>query len=313
MKTLKHTQRRAQQGVIILLMFVILFMAGASLFITYAGNNVVAFQSNDESVSALRDAKAALIAYAVLHGEHYGAAGAGPGHLPCPDTNGNGSENTPCGNNALGRLPQSIVAPTSGDTIQLSDFNYGVDQQLWYALANPARRTPVSAFNTTTATTHTLDGQTMVAVLISPGQALGSQSRPSNNRTNYLEGTNTAGTSFVTNNGNGPDVFNDKALGITVNDIMEPVTARVAETIKTELDTYHGVNGQYPPDNAEFLTAIATAPAWFATNSWNDTAAVTTYAQLTADTASLIFTGCGGLTYTLNNATGTITRAGTGC
>lgn len=297
-----------------MLMFAILFMAGASLFITFATNNVVGLQVNDQSVSALQEAKASLIAYAVMHGEHYGAAGAGPGHLPCPDTNGDGNENVPCGNNALGRLPQSIVGPVSGDTMLLSNYNYGVDQQLWYALANPARRTPVSAFNTTTVTTHSLDGQAnMVAVLVAPGQALGSQSRPSNNRANYLEGTNTAGTSFVTNTGNGPEVFNDRALAITVNDIMEPVTARIAETIKFELDAYHVVNGEYPPDNAEFATAIATAPAWFVTNNWDDTATVTTYVQLTPDTASLVFLGCGGLTYTLDNAAGTINRAGTGC
>lgn len=313
MKTVTIPLRRAQRGVLVLLMFAVLFMAGASLFITFANNNVVALKNSEQSIEALQSAKASLIAYAVLHAEHYGAAGAGPGHLPCPDTNGDGIEDTPCGNNALGRIPQSVVATNSGDTILLSDYNFGIDQQLWYALANPARRTPVSAFNSTTATTHTLDGRAnMAAILIAPGEALSSQSRPSNNRVNYLEGDNSAGTTFISNDGSGPTSFNDRAVGITVEEIMIPVTARVAETIKSQVDAYHGVNGQYPPDDLEFATAVATAPAWFATNSWNDTAAVTTYTQLSATTASLVFTGCAGITYNLDQAGG-INRVGTSC
>ena len=317
MKELNTTPRCVQRGVIVLLMFVILFMAGASLFISFATNNVVGLQINDQSVSALQDAKAALIAYAVMHGEHYGAVGAGPGHLPCPDTNGDGVENTPCGNNALGRLPQSVVASTTGNTILLSDYNYGTDQQLWYALANPGRRTPITTFNSTTTTTHTLDGQgNMLAVLIAPGAQLSSQSRPSNNRSNYLEGVNTVGTSFISSNGSGPDVFNDRAIGITVSDVMEPVTARIAETIKQEIDAFHTVNARYPLDTAEFDGAIASAPSWFSANGWDDTAlplVVTTYTRVTDDTASVSFTGCAGLVYTLDNAAGTISRAGTGC
>ena len=85
----------------IIILFMILFMAGASLFLTYVNNNVVNQQADTATMQAMRDAKDALISYAVLYGDYYGASGAGPGHLPCPDSNGNAAENEPCGTNAL--------------------------------------------------------------------------------------------------------------------------------------------------------------------------------------------------------------------
>lgn len=305
-----------QKGVAVLIMFAILFMAGANLFISFASNNVVSIQRADQSGLALREAKAALIGYAMMHGDYFGPAGAGPGHLPCPDTNNDGAEDAPCGNNALGRLPQSITValPAPGSTLQLSDYNYGVDEELWYGLTNAARRSPATAFNTTTVSTHTLDGQVnFAAVLIAPGSALVGQSRPNNNRANYLEGGNAAGNSFVSNDGTGPDSFNDRVLGITIEEIMLPVTARVAETIKGELDAFHTANGRYPDEvgfPGEYATAIGSAPLWFANNNWDT---VSQYSQVTNDSADITFTGCLGVTYTLDNAAGTIARTGTGC
>ncbi len=300
-----------------LIMFAILFMAGANLFISFANNNVVALGSADQSGKALQQAKAALVGYAMMYGDYFGATGAGPGHLPCPDTNNDGAEDSPCGNNALGRLPQSInvALPAPGSTLQMSDYNYGVDEEIWYGLSNAARRSPATAFNTTTVTTHTVDGQANIAaVLVAPGPALASQSRPNNNRANYLEGANAAGNSFVSTTGTGPDNFNDRVLGITVEEIMIPVTARVAEVIKVEMDSFHATNTRYPIDQAEFDGAIATLPntlpVWFANNNWG---AVSQYLQITNDSADITFNGCPNITYTLDNIAGSIRRAGNSC
>lgn len=283
------------------------------MFITYANNTMVNQQRTDDMMRALSEAKDALIAYAVMHGDYYGAAGAGPGHLPCPDTNGNLQENTPCGLNALARLPVSITTP-GGAVLQLSDYGRGIDETFWYALANEARRTPIAAFNTTTVTTLSANGQAnMAAVLIAPGEALSTQMRPSNTDTNYLEAGNAGGPNFVSNNPAAPDNFNDRVLGITVQEIMSPVTARVAETIKAELDVFHTANGRYPNpaiDPAEYGNAVATAPAWFAANNWHT---VSQYARIDDNSATITFTGCPNISYTLDNSAGTIARAGTGC
>lgn len=303
----------AQRGVVLLLFFLVLFMAGASLFISYANSTVVNQQRKDNAMRALVEAREALIAYAIMHGDYYGAAGAGPGHLPCPDTNGDGQENSPCAINALNRLPITITEP-GGAILELSDYGNGFDENLWYAVANEARRAPVSAFNTTTVTTLSADGQAnMAAVLIAPGEALLTQTRPSSNDANYLEAGNAGGPNYVSNDPLDPDNFNDLVLGITVEDIMVPVTARIAETIKAQLDVFHTTNGRYPNpvvDPAEFGSAVATAPAWFAANNWDT---VSQYARIDDDSATITFTGCPNISYTLDNTAGTIARIGTGC
>ena len=299
----------SQRGVAVIILFMILFMAGASLFLTYVNNNVVNQQADFATMQAMRDAKDALISYAVLHGDYYGAAGAGPGHLPCPDSNGNAQENVPCGTNALGRLPESIILP-SGAVFPLSSYNSGIDEQLWYGLADPVRRSPANAFNSGTATNLTLDGQgSIAAVLIAPGEALPSQSRGNNNDANYLEAGNAGGPAYVSNNPADQANFNDRVLSISVAEIMSPVTTRIAETMKGQLDNYHTTNGNYPPDQASFDGALGAAPAWLAANNW---IAVTTYAQVDADTATLVFAGCN-ITYTLSNASGAITRNSSQC
>jgi len=299
----------SQRGVVAIILFMILFMAGASLFLTYVNNNVVNQQADLATMQAMRDAKEALISYAVLHGDYYGAAGAGPGHLPCPDSNGNGAENMPCSINALGRIPQSVTLP-SGAVFPLSSYNSNIDAQLWYGLANEVRRSPSAAFNSSTTSNLTLDGQGGVAaVLIAPGEGLPSQSRGNNNDANYLEAGNAGGPNFVTNNPADPDNFNDRVLSISIVEIMSPVTARIAETMKVQLDNFHTTNGNYPVDQTAFNGAFGAAPAWLAANNWP---AVTSYVQVDDDTATLVFDSCN-ITYTLSNTAGTITRTSSRC
>ncbi len=303
-----------QRGIALLLLFAVLFMASASLFLTYTNTSVLRQQQNSDDLQELRRAKEALIAYAVMHGDYYGPAGGGPGHLPCPDTNGNGQENTPCGMDALGWLPISVTAPSAGNPIiELSDYGMGTDQVFWYALIDSARRNPVSAFNTSTAGTLTINGQPgMAAVLIAPGEAVGSQIRPSTNDANYLEVGNAGGPDFVSGIV-GSETNNDRVLGIHVSEIMFPVTARIADTIRTELEAWHTANGEYP-DAGDFNSnpggALEFVPAWFTTNNW---LADTSYTKVDADNVTLQFNGCLNSIYTIDNVADTMIRTGTQC
>ena len=79
-----------QRGVVLLLLFFVLFMAGASVLLTTLNSNTVGNRQRVATAEALQEAKQALIGVAVLYGDYYGAAGAGPGHLPCPDTDNDG-------------------------------------------------------------------------------------------------------------------------------------------------------------------------------------------------------------------------------
>ena len=120
-----------QRGVILLIMLSVLTLVGISLLIRVLSNNEVSIQEDTNTTNALSKAKDALISYAVHYADYYGASSAGPGHLLCPDTNGNGAQNDPCPNNFIGRLPTSITLP-SGDIYPLSTYYNDIGQQFWY-------------------------------------------------------------------------------------------------------------------------------------------------------------------------------------
>ncbi|MBX2838097.1 MAG: hypothetical protein KTR35_14665 [Gammaproteobacteria bacterium] len=97
----------------------------------------------------LGDARLSLIAYATSYQDLYGVNGAGPGHLPCPDTDDTDSPslplkagpNPPCGSGryAIGLLPSYI---------QFSDQSYRflspADGRLWYVVSSNFINNPVN-------------------------------------------------------------------------------------------------------------------------------------------------------------------------
>lgn len=301
----------AQRGVVLLAFAMLLFIAGTGWVISVLNSNQIAQQRDSATALALNAAKERLIAYAVMHADYYPAAPIGPGHLPCPDTNGDGVEDTPCAANAPGRLPVSYTLPTAA-VMPLSDHDTGIDQQFWYVVSTAFKRAPFGIANTTSAGTVTLDGQTgIVALLIAPGELTGVQTRVNNTSSNYLEAGNIAGPNYVTSDAVAPANFNDRVLRISVRELMSPVTARVVEAMRTRIIAFQVMNGFYPTNTAEFGAAVASAPAWLLNNNWH-TPAVTTYTVLTLTTATIQFTSCN-IIYTLNYVASTITKSGARC
>lgn len=303
--SLNHQEHsRNQRGVVLMLFVVGLFLASSSLFLTVLNNNMGTLRRDQNVSVALLDAKETLIAFALLGEEHYGPAGAGPGHLFCPDTNGNGLPNSPCATGSLGRLPQS-VSTLLGDN-SISDFNAGIDEQFWFAVDDSLRDSPATPLNTATISGLSVDGLGgIAAVLIAPGPAIASQGRPNNTASNYLESPNESSPAFVTNNGSSPEFFNDRVLFISMNEIMSPLTARIAETIVTQLNVYHATSSSYPDDASfddpmldDFVTVMGGAPAWFNANDWQNQ---TNYVRVDTDSATLTFNGCG-ITYTVSTS-----------
>ena len=289
-------QIKRQEGVVLLAFFAILFMAGAGVLISVLDSNAVAQRRSNNTSMALREAKESLIAYATLYAEYYSATNPGPGYLPCPDSNNDGSENSPCAANSLGRLPQSITLP-NGNFFALSNYNANIDEQFWYSVADNFRRSPLGVLNSSTISGTTLDGQGRIAaVIIAPGPANATQSRPSNASSRYLEDSNTTAPSFVSSAAVNPDMFNDRVLAITIDEIMGPITRQVANLLKTELDAYRAANLTYPAD-IDFTPAnIVVAEAWFNANNWFANA---NYAQVSSNEATLTFTNCPNISYTV--------------
>lgn len=317
---------QSTRGAALLIMMLMLFMVSMAVILKGFGNRSSREQDQVATISALMKAKESVIAYAVMHADYF-PAGAGVGHLMCPDTDSpafaaNGAPlapfglpNSPCGPDAIGRLPHFVALP-SGDPLPISDFGAGRDQQLWYAVADVFLANPnggiSNVVNSSTAGGLTLDGQSdVVAVLLAPGQALDGQTRPATTPAAYLEAENVIGPAFVSGWPAAPDTFNDRILAIRRTELLLPMTAKVAEEMKKHLDAYHLGGGVYPADQAAFTAAFATAPPWLSSNNWL-LGTTTTYTPLSADSATLLFSGCG-ITYTLNFGSSVIGRSQTDC
>ncbi|MDP2140428.1 MAG: hypothetical protein Q8L20_06415 [Gammaproteobacteria bacterium] len=257
-----------QNGAVLILMFVGLFMAGATVVLTALNNRNPQLRENARVQAAMQEAKQALLAYAVMYNNEF--VGSGPGRLPCPDKNNSGEseEGVDCAGAAFGRLPQRHTLPF-GALVEFGNLYAGIDQQFWYAVSANYRHpvVPTSPLNSSTPGTLTLDGDEVVAVIIAPGQALGTQSRiPANvnSSVHYLDSANSGGTNFVSLDAISPETFNDRLLPIRRRELMTLVTARVAQEIKRVLDPADPY-----PDVATFETAMAAAGGWYITDGWD--------------------------------------------
>jgi len=83
------TVRCTANGYVLLMMLLVLLGAGGGLLSFSAQmHGHVQVDLQDIDAQRLVDARQSLLSYSVLYHYLYGPAGAGPGHLPCPDTDG---------------------------------------------------------------------------------------------------------------------------------------------------------------------------------------------------------------------------------
>lgn len=218
----------------------------------------VVAERNRNNLQVLQEAKAALIAYAASEAQWSGSVNDQPGSLPCPSTDTSGDAGTTCSTNAtrIGRLPWKKIGAS-----QLQDAS---GEFLWYGLSENFRKASgTTVINSDTLGTITVTGTTpatnVVAVIIAPGQALGSQSRtvagaPSNTYTDFLEGVTTSGSELSFNTAVSSDTFNDQIITITQAEVMALVEqtafAHFQQDIKPSIQAYYTEWGRLPyPSN----------------------------------------------------------------
>ncbi len=124
-------------------------IAGLSQTISYRSFSTRGFSADQY---ALQTARQALLTYAALYPWFYGPRGAGPGHLPCPDTDApsmapwsqasnRDGPNPPCGSeaSAAGRLPRHVNFPGHRYV-----FHVESSQRLEYRVSSDMINNPVN-------------------------------------------------------------------------------------------------------------------------------------------------------------------------
>lgn len=228
-----------QRGAALLLLLALLVLGATGLFLAARPENGYRQKAQRERTDAMQAAKEELIGFAVHYDQLYPASSTGPGHFPCPDASGNGNPNTPCGPNAIGRLPRT--APSASRVLWFGDHGAGTGRGLWYALANGFRDNPPGQkVNSNAVGTLTVNGVAgAIAVIVEPGDAMPGQNRPGNSYTDYLEGANPGAGTYTS-------VGNDRVLAIHARELIPLAGERVAAEVIPLLRQYRAGCGYYP-------------------------------------------------------------------
>ncbi|MES2552937.1 MAG: hypothetical protein V4588_04655 [Pseudomonadota bacterium] len=231
-----------QKGAALLIFFLILILMATSYLIPVINSSSIKNERDAKTRLALAEAKAALIGRAVTDATI-------PGSLPCP------SASSVDGTSELfaGNACPSYIGWFPWHTLKVADLRDGAYEQLLYALS-PNYRDDDSAqpLNSDTPGMLSVDGRNdIVAVIFAPGTQI-SQSRPSNNIQDYLEGENANGDNLYS--GINALTANDQLITITRDEIMQAVQKRIAREVVNALNAYFATN-LYFPSPADFSDA----------------------------------------------------------
>ncbi|MGH8610791.1 MAG: hypothetical protein ACREYF_01775 [Gammaproteobacteria bacterium] len=148
---------KAQRGVALLLLLLITVVAASSIFVTTVRQTTtqIALDKNRQTHDALARAKEALIGYALTYSEQPPTGtppGSQPqGFLPCPDRDGDGGANPPCGG-----AGQSFIGMLPWRQLRLPALRDGDGECLWYAVSGNYKNNPKISLTSDT------DGQLII-------------------------------------------------------------------------------------------------------------------------------------------------------
>ena len=265
---------RKQQGAALMLMLVILVLGAATVLVSSLNSSRLKIERDKITADALAQAKEALIGRAVADDES-------PGSLACPDTDDNGSAESPVGQ-PNGNCP-SYIGRLPWRSLNLPDLRDSSGERLWYVLSQNFRDyVNLNPINSNSLGTLNVSGPTpasnTVALVFAAGPALSNQSRSSTIQstcstttttipeswcaTNYLEGGNPALNLQASPNLNyqsatTSSTFNDNLIIIRKRDIIPRIELRVTKELTKAFENYLAANGNYPYP-ANFATTCTT-------------------------------------------------------
>lgn len=234
-----------QRGVVLILIVLLLVVASSYLLLTQLNAAASESYRRERSAAALERARQALIGYAASYPDNPATSDAlaGPGYLPCPDTDNDGSPNPPCGTLAeairIGRLPWEFL--------KLDDVRDSSGERLWYAVSGNFRNNPKTLpLNSETPAQLTVDGYAdVVAIVFAPGPSFNGQARPSNTAADYLEGENSDGNAIFVSNA--AVDFNDQVFAISRRDFMREMEKRVLGEAANAVSQFREVTENLTP------------------------------------------------------------------
>lgn len=263
--------KKAQHGIALLVLFLMVFTVGATVFLSSVNTHSVEMRQFQDVRSEMLKAKQALISYAMNYhsygfdhdGDTY-TDDAGPGRMFCPDIDNDGTADSgalECVDYVRGRLPENVNFGLNSGII--NDTFADIDQQFWYVVSPAFKEITTSYVNHETVGDLSIDGESgYVAVIIAPGEALTGQNRTASKTTvaNYLEQGNQSGTAFINSYPSDPDAFNDQVIGIKASELMldtlrineinsHPANYYYSKT-RPELYAYYLANGSTLPTTA---------------------------------------------------------------
>lgn len=228
---------RRQRGFTLILGLLLVGLLGAAVFLS--ARQGAADQRAERAVSeslALGTVREALVAYALAGGtsdEH--------GALPCPDTDGDRiTDGTSCQGGAqyLGRAPTATLDIEPGNT-------YGSDE-IWYVVDHDfADWDPPERVNTGSVADLVVDGAGgFAAALILARDPLAGQDTRTNDVDDHLEDENADGDGEFASCDS--DTCNDRVVGLTKDEVLDPVRRRVLGAVRDALEGFFADNGYYP-------------------------------------------------------------------
>lgn len=230
-----HRCNVSSQGGAALLILMLLLVTGASyVLVSKLNDNFTRYSRQAVTARVLSEAKAGLIMYSVTYPENH--ASGGPGILPCPDINNNGSAVANCsaaGSTLLGRFPWK--------TVGTGEFRDHAGETLWYAVSDNFRTPVTGVINSETAGTLSVDATSdIVAVIFAPGPPVANQDRSGGPllAANYLEaGNEVQDNNFYTRSAS---EFTDQVVYVTRGELMGIVEKRVLGDVARAIDDYQG-------------------------------------------------------------------------
>jgi hypothetical protein len=256
---MKRLPARRQRGAALLILCVIVVAGMAWLLVNAVSNAAQRGNANREyNARVLAEAKTALIGWIATNALL--ASESNPGRLPCPQTWTD--VNTANEGRAAGNCAAPAVGLLPWRELGLPRVLDASGNQLWYVVS-PGWHLPDAVstldINSNTSGSLTVSGQSAVALIIAPGQAVSvtpnanqiaagcsarTQTRDltspaTTDVRDYLECQNatTADYTYATaivDNGSNP-VFNDQVLAITTADILPVLEGAIAKRIERDI------------------------------------------------------------------------------